>query len=104
MTGAALGIDRSTFFRRVRDIVTEALRFWEPLRIIYNLVLAAVFLTYFALAWPTSREQVTLDGVLFLFVLAVLANICYCAAYLGDVFVQLSGFRGSGERYDGACS
>ena len=28
-----------------------------------------------------------------LFVLAVLANVAYCAAYLGDVFVQISGFR-----------
>jgi hypothetical protein len=28
-----------------------------------------------------------------LFLLAVAANICYCAAYLADVFVQASGFR-----------
>ena len=27
------------------------------------------------------------------FVLAVLANLCYCAAYIADVFAQFSGFR-----------
>jgi hypothetical protein len=36
---------------------------------------------------------VSFEGVLFVFILAVLANMCYCVAYLGDVFVQLSGLR-----------
>jgi hypothetical protein len=27
------------------------------------------------------------------FLLAVVANIAYCAAYLADIFVQVSGFR-----------
>lgn len=30
----------------------------------------------------TSQEVVSLNVVLLLFVLAVLANLCYCAAYI----------------------
>ena len=31
--------------------------------------------------------------------LAVLANVAYCAAYLPDLFAQASGFRDSWRRY-----
>jgi hypothetical protein len=44
-------------------------------------------------SWPQSRNVASFEGVLFLFVLAIPANIRYCAAYFGDVFVQTSGFR-----------
>ena len=83
----------------VREAVSDALRYWEPRRIAYNLVLALVVVAYFALNWPQSRTAVSLEGVLFVFILAVLANICYCAAYLGDLFVQLSGFRTVWQRW-----
>ena len=78
---------------RVREAVSEALGYWEPRRIAYNVLLALIVLAYFAINWPYSRTVVSFEGVLVVFVLAVLANICYCAAYLGDVFVQVSGFR-----------
>ena len=74
-------------------MLTNALRYWEPRRIVYNAVLAVVVLAYFVAAWPTSKSSVTINGLLVLFVLAVLANVAYCAAYLGDVFVQFSGFQ-----------
>lgn len=80
---------------RVREAVSEALTYWEPRRIVYNAVLAFIVLAYFAINWPYSRSVVTFNGVSVVFVLAVLANICYCTAYLGDVFVQVSGFRES---------
>jgi hypothetical protein len=78
---------------RMRDAVTSALRYWEPRRLIYNGVLAAVVLIYFFINLPSSSKAVSFDGVLFLFILAVLANVAYCAVYPGDVFVQFSGFR-----------
>ena len=85
----------ASFGARVREAVSEALGYWEPRRIVYNAVLALIVLAYFAINWPYSRTVVSFDGVLVVFVLAVLANICYCASYLGDVFVQTSGFRES---------
>jgi hypothetical protein len=81
------------FLARVREIVTNALRYWEPRRLVYNAVLATVVLAYFFAAWPSSKTTLTVDGALVVFVLAVLANVAYCAAYLGDLFVQVSGFQ-----------
>src|SRR5262249_10279477 len=83
----------------VREAVPDALGYWEPRRIVYNVVLAVIVLAYFAVNWPQSCTAVTVEGVLFVFILAVLANICYCAAYLGDVFVQVSGFRRAWQRW-----
>jgi hypothetical protein len=78
---------------RVRDAVSDAIGYWEPRRLVYNAVLMLVVLGYFARSWPYSRKVISVEGLLLLFVLAVLANVCYCAAYLADVFVQVSGFR-----------
>ncbi len=80
---------------RVREAVSEALGYWEPQRIAYNAVLAVIVVAYFVINLPHSRSAVSFNGVLVAFVLAVLANICYCTAYLGDVFVQVSGYRES---------
>lgn len=82
-----------------REVITDALRYWEPRRLLYNGALAAVVIVYFCLALPASRTGLTVDSVLTLFVLAVLANLCYCAAYAVDVFAQLSGFRAEWRRW-----
>lgn len=88
-----------TIAARLREAITNALRYWEPRRLVFNLVLTGVVLAYFAAAWPQSREAVTLNGVLVFFILAVLANVCYCAAYLGDILVQFSGFSDLWRRW-----
>jgi hypothetical protein len=77
----------------LQDYFTDAIKFWENKRPIYNLALAAIVLAYFALYYPGSKAVLSVDFGLQLFVLAVLANIAYCAAYVVDVFVQSSGFR-----------
>jgi len=71
----------------------DALRYWEPRRLLYNALLAAVVGAEFIAAWPTSRSFVTFDGLLALFLLAVLANVAYSTVYVADVFIQLSGFH-----------
>ena len=76
-----------------RESLTAAIRYWEPRRLVYNLVLAAIVITYFGLGYPASKSTVSLDFVLLLFLLAVLANIAYCAAYLIDLFASSSGYR-----------
>ena len=60
---------------------------------IYNAVLAAVVSIYFAIALPASKDASSTDSILVLFILAVLANVAYCAAYLVDIFAQMSNFR-----------
>jgi len=77
----------------LREMVTDALRYWEPRRLIYNAVLALIVIGYFCGSLPESRAALSFDGFLFVFILAVLANLCYCAAYIADIFAQFSGFR-----------
>jgi hypothetical protein len=80
-------------FLHLREVVTDSLRYWERRRIFYNLVLAVIVGAHVMAAWPRSRSALTVDGVLRLFVLAVLANVAYSAVYVADVFIQVSGFR-----------
>ena len=82
----------------LREVLTDAIRYWEPRRIGYNLVLALIVLGWVAFTWPHFRGALAWSSILALFVLAVLANVCYCAAYLVDVPVQYSAFRDSWRR------
>jgi len=77
----------------IKAILGEAIRYWEPRRIAYNLVLAAITAGWFVYFWPYPASSITIDTLLVLFMLAVLANACYCAAYVVDVVVQLSDLR-----------
>jgi hypothetical protein len=83
----------------LRDYVTDAIKFWERGRILYNLTLAAVVILHFVAGYPASRAVLSLDFALGLFLLAVVANIAYCAAYFVDVFAQASAFRELWQRY-----
>jgi len=82
-----------------REFATDAIKFWEPFRVLYNLVLAAIVVTYFAIGYPLSKGVISVDFCLGLFLLAVIANIAYCAAYVVDIFAQASGFRELWQRY-----
>ncbi|MGA8873051.1 MAG: hypothetical protein WA434_03585 [Candidatus Acidiferrales bacterium] len=68
----------------------DAIRFWEPRRLAYNLVLVAATGAWLALTWPHFRPALTLPSLAPLAVLALLANVCYCAAYLVDIPLQRS--------------
>ena len=83
----------------LRDMLTSAIRYWEVRRIGYNAVLALIVLGLFVLGLPQSRDQLTLNLAQGLFILAVLANVAYCTAYLVDIFAQLSGFRSTWLRF-----
>lgn len=77
----------------LREAITDAIAYWEPRRLLYNAALAVIVLGSFGASWPASQEAVSLNVVLLLFVLAVMASLCYCAAYIPDVVAQFSGFR-----------
>lgn len=83
----------------MKEELTEAIRYWEKRRVVYNATLAAVTLTYFVRNYPHSREVLSFDVVLWLIVLAIGANILYCAAYVPDLAAQHSGFRELWYRY-----
>src|ERR1700682_6340500 len=82
-----------------RDVLTDAIRYWEIRRIAYNAVLAAVVVVVFMFQWPESRSALSVDMAQTLFILAVMANVAYCAAYVADFVAQYSGFRATWQRY-----
>jgi hypothetical protein len=84
---------------RFKELASEALRYWEPRRLIYNGALLAVVCAHFYAAWPASKASLALDPLFAFFILAVLANIAYCAAYAVDLFVQFSGLRAAWARW-----
>ena len=66
----------------------EAVRFWELRRVWYNAALFVVVLLWVGLSWPHFRPAFTLEALGKMLVLALLANVCYCAAYLVEVVLQ----------------
>jgi len=67
---------------------SEAVRFWEPRRIWYNAALFFVVLLWIVFTWPHFRPGFTLEALGIMLVLALLANVCYCTAYLVDLPLQ----------------
>jgi hypothetical protein len=76
----------------LRPLFLDAIRFWEFRRLFYNLALAAASIAWLLATWPHFRPAFTLNSLLLLSVLALIANACYCAAYLVDIPMQLSAF------------
>ena len=86
------------FVSRLSTYAANALRYWESRRLVYNVVLASVVVAHVVLAWPASRAKLSFDLLLGLFMLAVLANVAYCAVYVADLFVQFSGLDAAWRR------
>jgi|SRR6267378_28050 len=82
-----------------RDMLSDAIRYWEVRRIAYNVILAGIVLVVFMAQWPDSRSALSADLAQGLFILAVLANVAYCAAYVVDIAAQYSAFRATWRRY-----
>lgn len=74
-------------------LAANALGYWEPRRLVFNAALLLVVAVDIAAGWPASKTWLTRDALLGMFLLAVLANIAYCAAYAVDLFVQFSELR-----------
>jgi hypothetical protein len=66
--------------------IADAVRFWEQRRIAYNLLLATVFVGWVVASWPSLRGGFSLIHVAQLAILALIANVLYCAAYLAELF------------------
>lgn len=73
--------------------LTSAIAYWEPRRLLYNAWLLAVVIATWFLDSPRTLQGSPFDAAQQLFMLAVVANVLYCAAYVVDVAALLSGFR-----------
>jgi hypothetical protein len=83
------GLDKSPS-SPLRGFFADAIRFWEPRRLLYNFALTTVTLAWLVAIWPHFRPALKLSSLLPLAILALLANVCYCAAYLVDIPLQHS--------------
>lgn len=86
MTLSASDLPAATF----RAIAAASVRYWEPRRIVYNAALAAIVVGYGVALAPAWSVVLSADFLLTLFILAVIANVCYCAAYPADAILQLA--------------
>ena len=78
-----------------RELLSTAARFWEPRRILYNLILLGVCLVWLIASWPHFRPALHLVTLVPMTVLALFANFCYTAAYLVDITLLNSNLRAS---------
>lgn len=65
-----------------------AVKFWEPRRLLYNALLFVVVMIWVVKTWPHFRPAMNLEALGIMTVLALLANLCYCAAYLAEILIQ----------------
>jgi|SRR5580700_3519862 hypothetical protein len=76
-----------------RDALSNAIKYWERMRIFYNAVLILIVVGTFIHDYPGSKAFLKFGWILVLFLFAVGANVVYCAAYFVDIPVQMSQFR-----------
>lgn len=76
-----------------RELLSSSARFWEPRRILYNLILLGVCIVWLIASWPHFRPALHLETLIPMAILALLANFCYSAAYLVDITLLNSNFR-----------
>jgi len=81
-----------------RELFANAVRFWEPWRLLYNLLLGLVVAVWVIATWPHFRPAMKPQLLFLLVMLGLIANVCYCAAYLIDVPMQHSAFGGHWRR------
>jgi uncharacterized membrane protein len=77
----------------------EAILFWERGRLGYNLALTALVAVWVIRTWPAFRPAVVAPHIHELVGLAVLANLCYCAAYLVEFSLIQSSAPESRRRW-----
>lgn len=90
-------LSRNRFSRGHSHALRDAIGYWEARRLPYNLALAVVLV--FWLVFAAGPGPVTRQDLLALVVLAVLANTCYCMAYLVDLSFGSSPWRDGWRRW-----
>ena len=68
----------------------DAVRWWERRRATYNGILTALFVALTLRTWPRLLPELGTDKIVPLCVLALLANVCYSAAYVIDPLLSAS--------------
>ncbi|MHB8519395.1 MAG: hypothetical protein ACYDH9_01435 [Limisphaerales bacterium] len=84
--------------RDLKGIITDSIHYWEWRRPVYNGTLALVVVISFVCHLPSSSAGLSWEPIVGLLLAAFIANVLYCAAYVADVFVQLSAYQPAWRR------
>ena len=90
--GHSLSVQPVACFSRIRTHLADAASYWEPMRIVYNGVLAVLVLACWGLDIVSSGPGQWLGAALVLMIFAGIANALYCLAYPIDVAFQMVPF------------
>ena len=90
--GHSLSVQSVARFSRIRTHLADAASYWEPMRIIYNGVLAVLVLACWGLEIVSSGPAQWLGAALVLMIFAGIANALYCLAYPIDLAFQVVPF------------
>jgi hypothetical protein len=82
-----------------RAVLSDAIHFWEIRRIYYNLALVTASLAWLIATWPHFRPAFSFTYLPPIAVLALLANVCYCAVYMVDIPMQYSALSTTWKHY-----
>jgi hypothetical protein len=84
---------------KLKEITTDTIKYWERLRIVYNIVLGFIVIVFIVFGMYSDKETNYLQAVFSLFIMAVVANVLYTSAYVPDIFVQLSDYQHTWRKY-----
>jgi hypothetical protein len=76
-----------------RESLTNSIRYWEKMRIAYNVVLLLVVAGCFAWNYSALGSKLTVNVFMSMILCGILLNVLYCSAYIVDVMVQMTEFR-----------
>lgn len=75
------------------EALKGAVRWWETRRILYNLAMTALACLVVVRTWPHFRPAIRWSSVPPLVVLALIANVLYCAAYVPELMMIDADWR-----------
>ena len=85
-----------------RGALLDALRFWEPRRVIYNLAVIGLAAAVVVRTWPHFHPAFHWGVVPQLLVFGVIANVCYSAAYVPELLMLDPSVRPAWRKWRGA--
>jgi hypothetical protein len=72
----------------LKELLEDAVGYWERRRIMFNVTIAAVVLAWLIFTWPRFREALSVSSLTFVVVLGVATNVLYSLLYLVDLPMQ----------------
>lgn len=87
--GDAFSLTPATSLSRIKFYLADAAAYWEPMRVVYNVVLGVLAVACWGLDIVLSGPSQWLGAVVVMAIFAGIANALYCLAYPVDLAFQM---------------